>query len=163
MRPRLSLVATPLLVAAALLTMLGRTWWTNREPDEFEFRDGRRDHVVRVEDGATLELEDGVRVRLIGVEPPTEDEAEARAATAFLREAVGDRTVELTFDRERIDRDDRILAFVHDEVGCVNESIIAAGHARALRGVPFSSTRQRSFRKAEESARSAKRGLWAAE
>ena len=67
--------------------------------------------VQRVIDGNTLELSNGERVRLIGVEAVAGQEA-----TAFVREKVEGKEVHLEFDVQQKDKDDRLLAYVRYEV-----------------------------------------------
>lgn len=158
-RPRWSLarfratrLLPPVLTAAVLTVAVGLRWRAEVGKPEFEFRDGRRDRVVRVVDGESFLLEGNVRVRLIGVDAPDPGEPGGDEATEFLRDLVAGREVELRFDLERIGRDESVLAYALVDDVCANEAIIAAGHARMRRGEPFSATWQRRFKKAEESA-----------
>lgn len=93
--------------------------------------DYRKIKVNRVVDGDTLELENGDRVRLIGIDSP-ENRTSAKAkvdsrrtgqplrmikrdgrkAAKFLKELVEGKEVRLEFDTERLDSSGRVLAYV---------------------------------------------------
>jgi len=125
--------------------------------------------VQRVVDGDTLLLEEGTRVRLIGVDTP-ESVAPNRPveplgteAAEFTRSQVEGRHVTLGFDRERRDRYRRILAYVYVDDRLLNEELIRAGFSRAETRFPYDPEMKRRFRTAEDEARGAHRGLWAAQ
>ena len=131
--------------------------------------------VVRVIDASTLKvrLVDGemINVRLIGVDSPTTrragsrgacgaQDATARMKRLAFRDGVG-RIVELRTDPMR-DRDgdlNRLLAYVG--VGGVDfgRTMITGGWAR-VHPAKANFLRVRTYRKAEASAKAAKRGLW---
>lgn len=122
--------------------------------------------VLRAVDGDTLLLEDGRRVRLLGVDTPeTKREGtpvqpwgpEAHAFTAGLVEG---KTVRLEFDRERHDKYDRVLAYVYADDQLLNEELLREGLARGLFKFPYSEAMKRRFRAAEREARDARRGIW---
>jgi micrococcal nuclease len=94
--------------------------------------------VSFVIDGDTLLLDDGSRVRLIGVDTPeTHDRtrrpelwgAEADAFTRAIVERGGGR-VRLQFDDERLDKYQRYLAYVWIDGKLLNEELIRAGLGR---------------------------------
>ena len=128
--------------------------------------DSTRVTVERVVDGDTLMLDDGTRVRLIGVDAPElghgrgPDDPFAADARQRLQKLIADSGVRLEFDRERRDSWFRILAYVYCDDVLVNEEIIRSGYARALTRFPFRSSMKRRFRRAEEEARDAGRGMW---
>ena len=102
------LVALALFVAATLALLV----WRTSSPDPAEAR------VARVVDGDTLLLEDGRRVRLLGVDTPETKHPErppepwGREATAFTEKAVAGRRIVLEFGDEPTDRYGRVLAWV---------------------------------------------------
>ncbi|MBA3314619.1 MAG: thermonuclease family protein [Planctomycetota bacterium] len=123
--------------------------------------------VRRVVDGDTLLLENRERVRLLGVDTP-ETVAPNRpvepfgvAASEFTKRRIEGRRVRLGFDKERIDRYGRILAYVYADDGTMlNEELIRAGLSKAQIQYPYSNAMKRRFREAEAEARENERGLW---
>lgn len=133
---------------------------------------------------------DGVdyTIRLIGVDTPESQPSDkldrdvkrsgqARAvvvalgkkAAAFTRRLCGGKPCRLATDqanaaRAHRDRYRRVLAYVfvagpEGEV-CVNEEIIRQGYGQALTRYPFDDARKAEFRRLNQEAREAKRGLW---
>lgn len=92
--------------------------------------------VVQVIDGDTVILEDGTRVRYIGIDTPEMTDARrvsaADAARAANKALVGGRGVRLEFDVQRIDRYGRTLAYVWIGGTLVNETLLRDGWARLL-------------------------------
>lgn len=124
-------------------------------------------HVERVIDGDTLVIEGGQRVRLIGVDTPeTQHPNEpvdplGAEATQFVRSLVEGRAVRLDFDRERLDRYNRLLAYVWLPDGrLLNEELIRAGYSAAETRFPYRRDMQKRFLAAEEQARNNQRGRW---
>lgn len=131
---------------------------------------GEADELValkRVQDGDTLLLEDGRRVRLIGVNTP-ELAREGRPAEPLAREAkhfterfLADGGLELVYDRERRDSYGRLLAHVYNHRGDNLESaLLAAGLAFHVAMAPNLSLAE-CLSEREAWARSDRRGLWA--
>ena len=69
-------------------------------------------HVTRVIDGDTIELADGRRVRLIGIDAPEIGEAGADEATQFVSDLILDQTVWLEPDGDDTDRFGRLRRYV---------------------------------------------------
>jgi len=122
--------------------------------------------VKRVIDGDTLELSNGERVRLIGVDTPeTKDPRKlvqyfGEEAAAFTRRMVEGKRVRLEYDLERKDKYGRTLAYLYLEDGTfLNAEIIRQGYGFAYTRFPFKYLDE--FRKLEREAREAERGLWA--
>ena len=128
--------------------------------------------VKRVIDGDTIQLDSGVRVRLIGVNTPEtkhptkQVEYFGQEASAFTKRLVEGKLVRLEFDslaggREQKDRYQRTLAYVFLQDGThVNEEIIKQGYGFAVSARPPFLYQDR-FRRLEREAREQKRGLWA--
>ena len=127
-------------------------------------------------DGDTLRLTNGARVRLIGIDTPEtqvsprsggDDQPFALDAKSFTRRATESGSVRLEFDKERIDRYGRFLAYVwyldreSEQELLLNEELVRAGLARARLGYSYSDAMKRRFRAAEFEARQARRGIWA--
>lgn len=128
--------------------------------------DGQAAVVKRVVDGDTLLLKDGRRIRLLGVDTPetkkpdTPVEPFGPEACAFTRDHVEGKPVRLQFDKERVDKYGRVLAFVYRDEWFLNEALIREGYGRALTQYPYSESMKRRFRAAEKEARREKRGIW---
>ena len=123
-------------------------------------------NVTYVHDGDTLWLDDGVKVRVIGLNAPERarrnkpgEPLAERAREALHRWAAGNR-VGLLYDVEKRDRYGRALAHVYSE-SRVNlaAQIIAEGLAHAVTFPPNVKLR-RCYRTAEQTARTANAGVW---
>ena len=93
--------------------------------------------VGDIGDGDSFRLQDGERVRMIGIDTPEVDEDECFAAEArdALRELMPRGTaIRLTYDLERRDRFGRTLAYVHrasDDL-FLNLELVRLGYAEPL-------------------------------
>lgn len=123
--------------------------------------------VTAVIDGDTLELEDGRRVRLAGIEaakPPPGAEADRRwplaeAATAALKELAVGRTLTVRGEAAT-DRHGRVVAHVVREDGLwLQGELLARGHAR-VHTQPDARALAQEMLTAEAAARKAERGIW---
>ena len=138
--------------------------------------------VRHVSDGDTLVLENGEKVRLIGVDTPELSSASrnhdsarrnhldektveefAKRAKSFTEGLVEGQAVRLEYDWQRIDKYGRTLAYVYrNEDGLlVNAEIIRQGYGFPI--VHFIFKYKDDFRKLGEEARQAGRGMWAAQ
>jgi micrococcal nuclease len=121
--------------------------------------------VTRVIDGDTLLLSNGERVRLIGVDTPElyhplkPVQYFAEEASQFTRKMAEGKRVRLEYDWRRLDRYNRLLAYVYLEDGTfLNAEIIRQGYGFAYTKYPFRYMEQ--FLKYEREARENERGLW---
>lgn len=136
--------------------------------------------VKRVIDGDTFELENGERVRLLGIDTPEKWESnkldkdaeisnkdkEVIKALGYLASMYADsilygKEVTLIRDSTNSDRDkyNRLLRYAYLESGeMFNLKIIQDGYAFAYTKYPF--IYMEEFRKAEREARENERGLW---
>ncbi len=122
--------------------------------------------VVRVIDGDTIELEDGRRVRYIGIDTPEtvhpekDVECYGPEATARNRELVEGKNVELQAGVEESDRYGRLLRYVHVDGRFVNALLVAEGYAHAS---PFGNERRfrQVFAQLEQYSQLRDRGMWA--
>jgi len=155
----------PFLAVAAVASAL---WWQHHRapPSPPENLAEGTYPLQRVIDGDTLLLANGARIRLIGANAPETVQrdhaiepwgAEARQFTA---EFVSGGLIRLQFDRERLDKYRRFLAYVWVEDRMLNEELIRAGLARAELGFRFSESMKTRFRRAEQEAKDAGRGIW---
>ncbi|MDJ1115489.1 thermonuclease family protein [Microbacterium dauci] len=135
--------------------------------------------VTYVFDGDTIEAEpadaaaralagteDPVRIRLIGIDTPEgtpEPECGADAARERLVELLPEGSrVSAASDREPRDRYDRLLLYLWDADGAfVNATLVAEGHAEALRVEP-NVAHAGEFDRLEAEARAAGVGQWGA-
>lgn len=135
--------------------------------------------VKRAVDGDTLELENGEKVRLIGIDTPeihesyklrrdskrTGQEASAikklgMRSYEFTKNLTEGKRVSLEFDVEKKDRFNRILAYVYlKESVFVNAEIVKHGYASLLT-IPPNVKYADLFLKLYREARENKRGLW---
>ena len=121
--------------------------------------------VDYVHDGDTLWLDDGVKVRVIGLNAPEvarkhqPGEPLAKQAREMLRRQVVGR-VGLEYDQEREDRYGRLLAHIYTESrDNVAAGIIAAGFAHAITYPPNLKHRH-CYQSAEQAARQSGKGVW---
>ena len=121
---------------------------------------------TRVVDGDTIILNNGERVRLIGVDTPETKhpkkpvEYYGKEASAFTKRMVEGKEVRLKYDQQRKDEYGRLLAYVYLTDGTLlNAEIIKQGYGHAHTRFPFKYIDE--FRQYEKEAREAKRGLWA--
>jgi len=135
--------------------------------------------VKRVIDGDTLQLENGKRVRLIGIDTPEMHESDklyrdsqrtgedirtiqelGRRAYEFTRKLVETKRVNLECDVETYDRYARLLAYAYLPDGTfVNAKIVEEGYASLMTispNVKYADLFLRLYRQ----ARANKRGLW---
>ncbi|MDZ7748143.1 MAG: thermonuclease family protein [Halofilum sp. (in: g-proteobacteria)] len=128
----------------------------------------RRAAVAWVNDGDTVELADGTRVRLVGVNAPefgrdgAPDQpfaADARAALVSWLEAAGER-LHLRLDAERRDDYGRLLAHAFLPDGrSVSRLLLERGLAARVT-VPPNTWHHACYARAERVARAAGRGVW---
>ena len=123
--------------------------------------------VERVIDGDTVELTNGERVRLIGVDTPesvkpnSPVEPYGKEASLYTQKHLAGQEVILRFDVETRDRYDRLLAYLYLPDGTFfNEKLVREGYARIMT-IPPNVAYAELFLEAEREAREQNRGLWA--
>lgn len=121
--------------------------------------------VVRVIDGDTIELENGERVRYIGIDTPeTLDprkpvECFGAEASKKNKELVEGREVRLEKDITNRDKYNRLLRYVFAGDMFINLELVGQGFAYSY-SYPPDVKRQEQFLTAEREAREADKGLW---
>lgn len=121
--------------------------------------------VVRVIDGDTIELENGQRVRYIGMDTP-ESVDERRNVQCFSKEASNKNTelvlnkqVRLEKDISETDKYGRLLRYVYIGDIFVNDFLVREGYAHSSSYPPDIKYRDK-FRLSEQYARAVNIGLW---
>jgi len=123
--------------------------------------------VVNVVDGDTIVLENGERVRYLGIDTPeTSDpgrgiECYGPEATERNRHLVEDRLVRLEADQSNRDRYGRLLRYVYVDDLFVNGELVEEGYAYTSYWPPDTRYYQELLA-LESQARAAGRGLWSA-
>ncbi|MBU0683982.1 MAG: thermonuclease family protein [Candidatus Omnitrophota bacterium] len=127
--------------------------------------------VKRIIDGDTIELTNRKLVRYIGIDTPEirrrsgygvwryEPEAYSLDAKKLNSTLVAGKKVQLEFDVQKYDKYDRWLAYVYVGDKMINEELLRQGYAKVLTIPPNTKYRER-LKKAEESAKENKQGLW---
>jgi micrococcal nuclease len=124
--------------------------------------------VERIVDGDTLEVTmkgKKEKVRLIGVDTPETKKPNTpvmfygKEASAFTKKRLESKTVELEFDVEKMDRYDRLLAYVWIEDELFNRTLVQEGYAR-IATFPPNVKYVDAFKQDQETARNKKKGLW---
>lgn len=160
--PSPSGTAIIIFVVLALLRILVFRPEVDRGPATLE------EATVRfVIDGDTLDLEDGRRVRLLGIDAPEMGfdggtaEPLALQSTDWLKDRVEGRRVQLRIDSPKLDRYKRTLAWVFDDQGrLVNRDILLDGYAELLDSFGLPQDLEPSLREAESEARIRRIGIW---
>ncbi len=127
-----------------------------KEDNQIENQSGL---VVRVYDGDTFNLENGERVRLIGIDAPEVDEFFSVEAQKFLEDLILNKEVTLEKDKTERDQYDRLLMYVYVDGVFVNEVIVREGLAKAISYKPNTS-KQEILEKAEKEAQGEGLGVW---
>ena len=120
---------------------------------------GETAQVAFVIDGDTIELDDGRRVRYIGINTPETGQPYAAEAKAFNEALVAGQEVWLETDAQEGDQHGRLLAYVWVGDTFVNLELVRQGYANAYT-VPPNVRYAGAFVQAEQEAREAERGLW---
>ncbi len=126
--------------------------------------------VKRVVDGDTLvvvRLGKDVRVRLIGIDTPEVGRYEIvesgpgwRATIWVFDRLKADPQVKLTYDKERLDKYDRTLAYCWLTDGkMLNMEVLAEGYGTTMR-IPPNTRHADGFKKTVDTAKGKRLGLW---
>ncbi len=135
--------------------------------------------VTRVVDGDTFVIENGEKIRLIGIDTPesrinkklvrdakkSKQKKEVvkemgKQAALFTRKLLKDQKVRLEYDVQPRDKYGRILAYAYLEDGrFVNAEIMKAGFAQTM-SIPPNLKYQGLFQDLQKQAREARKGLW---
>jgi len=113
--------------------------------------------LLRVIDGDTIEIDEGLHIRLLGINTPEKKMPFSGEAANFLKE-FENKTIFLLRDKEDTDKYDRKLRYVFYEERLLNEEILERGFANAymLDDLKY----EQDFKLAEKTARLNERGIW---
>lgn len=114
----------------------------------------------RVIDGDTIELEDGTRVRYIGMDTPEVEQCFWEEATEENKRLVEGKKIKLENDVQKLDKYGRTLAYVFVDGIFVNEELVRGGFAKVYTYPPDVKYTEK-FIAAQKEAREKKVGLWA--
>jgi len=125
--------------------------------------------VERIVDGDTIRIApavDGIdEVRLIGIDTPETKDPDCDVqpygpeALTFTRDELQGEEVDLEFDEDRVDRYDRLLAYVYTDDEMFNETLLEEGYAQVYTVSPNDRYEDR-FEEAQEVAQEAEIGIW---
>lgn len=120
--------------------------------------------VKRVIDGDTIELENGERVRYIGVDTPelSAPDSLGEHARAINETLVGGKSVEIVLDVQERDKYGRLLAYVYVDTLLVNAWLLERGYAKVLT-IPPNVRHAERFLGLQQKAREAGVGFWSQE
>jgi len=124
--------------------------------------------VKYVIDGDTFDIQDGRRIRMLGIDAPEagfggkQAEPFSAEATAWLRDRIEGREILLRIDHPKTDRYGRTLAWIFEPDGIlVNQQMLLAGHVKLLADFGLPADLEPVLRQAESEARIRRLGLWA--
>jgi micrococcal nuclease len=120
---------------------------------------GRVATIRSVIDGDTAVLDDGTRIRYLGINAPERGEAYFAEATTLNRRLTEGRRVRLEPDQVREDRYHRLLFYVYVDGQMVNARLIEEGLAHLL-VIPPNLRHYDRLLERQRQARAARRGIW---
>jgi micrococcal nuclease len=122
--------------------------------------------VERVIDGDTIVTTTGEKIRYLLVDAPEttngHDDCYGSNAAQFNSDLVLGKSVELTYDTERMDMYGRTLAYVSVDGNDVNKLLVERGYACVLYIPPDGMSRYDEFKMLQADAKANMRGVWGA-
>jgi len=115
--------------------------------------------VRSVIDGDTAVLDDGTRIRYLGINAPERNQRYFAEATAFNRRLTEGRRVRLEPDQALEDRYHRLLFYVYVDGEMINARLIEGGLAHLL-VIPPNLKHYDRLLELQRQARAARRGIW---
>jgi micrococcal nuclease len=121
--------------------------------------------VVFVYDGDTVRLDNGQRVRYLGIDTPEMNyrnppaERFAKDAKEFNKVLVANKRVRLEFDAEKKDKYDRLLAYVYVDDIFINARLVEEGYAKVYI-IPPNIKYADELLSLEQKAKQKKKGIW---
>ena len=170
------------VIIVALVLAVGLGIWATKHPPKINLKpslSGTLHEVAYVYDGDTIKLDNGERVRLIGIDSPESHNnpklvrdvnkrhsdretqlALGKKAGMYVKDFLRGQHVRLEYDVEQHDRYGRTLAYVYMSDGTfVNQKIIEDGYAYPLT-IPPNVRYAHLFKQWFDESREQKRGLW---
>lgn len=122
--------------------------------------------VDKVVDGDTIKLNNGVTVRLIGIDAPesvhpdnSKNVPAGTISSEFLRDFIEGKDIQIEYDQERTDKYGRTLAYAYYNGVLIEETILSKGMAKTMFIEP--NTRYKNkLRQVEQEAKDNKIGIW---
>lgn len=118
--------------------------------------------VVEVIDGDTFEIDNGIRVRMLGINTPEVNEDYYQEAKDELKRLVLNKTVLLVRDKQDKDKYGRDLRYVYFDELFVNSYLVENGYAKTLSIEPNTQYSE-EFALLEREAIDSSKGLWGIE
>jgi len=115
--------------------------------------------VSKVVDGDTIDIQDGQRIRLLGINTPEKAQPYFEEATIRMKELVLGKTVILVMDKSDKDKYGRLLRHVYVDGVNTGEVMLSEGYANAFFISPDLGYKE-EFEKAEGCARENNLGIW---
>lgn len=115
--------------------------------------------VTNVVDGDTIDLQDGQRVRLLGINTPEKGQFYFEEATKRLKELVLDREVTLEMDKSNKGKYGRLLRHVYVDGKNTGRILLREGYANVFFMSPDLKYKE-EFKAAEKQARENGLGIW---
>ena len=115
----------------------------------------------RIIDGDTFELDNGEKVRILGIDTPETNECYYQEATNKLKEFIENKQVELISDETQSDKDiyDRLLRYVYIDSLDIGAEMLRLGYAKFYD--TYRITKFTQYQDLETAAKNNKLGLWA--
>lgn len=115
--------------------------------------------MSKVIDGDTFILENGEKVRLLGIDAPEKGEPFSDSAMIFVERLILNKKIKIEYDLQKYDKYGRILAYVFFDKKLLNEEILKSGYAWVYI-IPPNFKYSHRLKMAEEKAKKEKKGLW---
>lgn len=117
--------------------------------------------VGEVLDGDTIVLETGEKLRYLGIDAPEQTQRWGEEAKNFNQKLVLGKKVKVEFDRIKLDKYGRLLAYVWVDNILVNEKLVEEGYARVnlIKGEPKLKYLEK-LEKAQKWAKDHHNGVW---
>jgi endonuclease YncB( thermonuclease family) len=154
---KIKIVRKPVLFLLAVFLVILSAHFITRDLN-------RRCYIKRVIDGDTIELRDGKRVRLIGIDTPETVHPDLPVqrfgleASGYMKKIAEGQYCRLEYEGKSTDYYGRLLAYVYTGSVMLNKEMLDKGYAFVYTKYPF--VRMKEFLLVEQKARHMQRGLW---